>query len=76
MTFFFIFEVQWGSRPQINLFGGAMPNKEKELNAQARLKSDSQLPKNFVLFASLKTLKNDEKCFLFGLNSSFCSQDI
>ena len=53
-----------------------MPNKEKELNAQARLKSDSQLPKNFVLFASLKTLKNDEKCFLFGLNSPFCSQDI
>ena len=53
-----------------------MPNKEKEWNAQARLKSDSQLPKNFVLFASLKTLKNDEKCFLFGLNSSFRSQDI
>ena len=29
-----------------------------------RLKSDSHLPKKFVLFASIKALENDEKCFL------------
>ena len=26
-------------------------------------------------FASMKALKNDEKCFLFHLESSFCFQD-
>ena len=41
-----------------------------------QLKSDSHLPKNFVLFASIKTLKNDEECFLFHLKSSFLSSDI
>ena len=42
------------------------------------LKSDSHLPKkiNFALFASMKALKNDEKCFLFHLKSSLHSQDI
>ena len=40
------------------------------------LKSDSHLPKNIVLFASVKSpFKNDEKCSLFHL-SSFCSRDI
>ena len=41
------------------------------------LKSDSHLPKKFVLFASLKRpFKNDEKCFLFDLKSPFRSQNI
>ena len=40
-----------------------------------KLKSDSHLPKKFVLFASLKALKNDEKFSLFRLKSSFRSQD-
>ena len=35
------------------------------------LKSDSHLPKKHVFFASMKALKNDEKCFLFYLKSSF-----
>ena len=43
---------------------------------QQGLKSDSHLPKTFVLFASIKTFKNDEKCFSFHLKSSFRSQDI
>ena len=38
------------------------------------LKSDSHLPKKYVLFASLKAL--DDKSFLFHLKSSFRSQDI
>ena len=38
------------------------------------LKSDSQLPKKTLLFASLKALKNYEKCFLFHLKSSLRSQ--
>ena len=38
------------------------------------LKSGSHLPKEFVLFG--KPVKNDEKCFLFHLKSSFRSQDI
>ena len=33
-------------------------------------KSDSYLPKEFVLFAFRKPFKNDEKCFLFHLKSS------
>ena len=40
------------------------------------LKSGSHLPKKIVLFASLKALKNHEKCLLFHLKSSFRSQDI
>ena len=40
------------------------------------LNSESHLPKKFVLLAWLKALKNDEKCFLFPLKSSFRSQDI
>ena len=39
-------------------------------------KSDSYLPKEFVLFAFRKPFKNDEKCFLFHLKSSLRSQDI
>ena len=34
---------------------------------------NSHLPKNFLLFASMKAF---EKCFLFHLKSSFRSQDI
>ena len=36
----------------------------------------SPLRKNFAIFASMKALKNDEKCFLFHLKRSFRSQDI
>ena len=32
--------------------------------------------KKFAIFASMKALKNDEKCFLFHLKRSFRSQDI
>ena len=39
------------------------------------LKLDSHLP-NKLLFASMTAFKNDEKCFLFHLKSSFRSQDI
>ena len=48
-------------------------NKCRVLN----LKSDSHLPKSFIfiLFQG-KPFKNDEKCFLFRLKSSFRSQDI
>ena len=40
------------------------------------LKLDSHLPKKFVSFALLKAFKNDKKCFLFYLKSSFRSQNI
>ena len=40
------------------------------------LKSDSHPPKNNFLFALMMALKNDEKCFLSHLQSSFRSQDI
>ena len=40
------------------------------------LKSDSHVPKKFISFAFLKTLKNEEKCLFFHLKSSFHSQDI
>ena len=40
------------------------------------LKSDSHLPKKFVLFADWKLFKNDEKCFLFHLESSSLFQGI
>ena len=41
------------------------------------LKSDSHLPsKNLCHFLDWKPFKNDGKCFLFHLKSSFCSQDI
>ena len=47
------------------------------INNWVMLKSDFQLPKKFVLFPSMETLMgNDEKCFLFHLKSSVCSQDI
>ena len=41
------------------------------------LKSDSHLPKkrSFYLLQR-KLFKNDEKCFIFHVKSSFCSQDI
>ena len=39
------------------------------------LKLDSHLP-NKLLFASMTALKNDEKCFLFHLKSSFRFQNI
>ena len=35
------------------------------------LKSGSHLPKKVVLFASMKALSNDEKCFSFPLESFF-----
>ena len=40
------------------------------------LKSGFQLPKKIVLFASMKALKNDWKCFLFYYEIYFYSQDI
>ena len=40
------------------------------------LKSGSDLSKKVGLFTSLKPFKNDEKCFLFNLKSSFRFQDI
>ena len=33
MLFFFLFADQWGLQPKINLFGGAMVNKEKEFTS-------------------------------------------
>ena len=36
----------------------------------SQLKSNSNLPKNLFLFASMKVFKNDEKCFLFHVNES------
>ena len=45
------------------------PVKGKE--TKKGLRSDSHLSKNIGLF-----FQNDEKCFLFHLKSSFCSQDI
>ena len=35
------------------------------------LKSDSHFPKKFVSYASIKPFKDDEKCFLLHLKSSF-----
>ena len=48
-----------------------MFGKKKILN----LKSDSNLPKKVLLFASMIALQKDEKWFLFHVKSSFCSQD-
>ena len=47
----------------------------KSLRSQG-LKSDSHLLKNLFYLRQYKPFKNDEKCFLFHLKSSFCSQDI
>ena len=41
-----------------------------------KLKYDSHLPKNTFCLLQWKSFKNDEKCFLFHLKSSFSSQDI
>ena len=47
------------------------------METQNDLKSDSQLPKNFLFYLlHRKPFKNDEKCFLFHLTSSFGSQDV
>ena len=40
------------------------------------LKSKSHFMKTFILPASMKGFKNDEKYFLFYVKSSFCSRDI
>ena len=40
------------------------------------LKSNSQLPPKIFIFVSMIAFKNNEKCFLFHLKSSFRSQDI
>ena len=40
------------------------------------LKLNSHLPVKFLLFASIKSFKNDEKCFSFHLTSCFPSEDI
>ena len=40
------------------------------------LSSDSQLLKKLCYFLHWNPFKNDEKCFIFHLKSSFCSQDI
>ena len=40
------------------------------------LKSDSHLLKKLFYLLQWKSFKNDEKCFLFHLKNSFCSQDI
>ena len=50
--------------------------KVKKWNGTYQLKSDSQLPKKFLLFASWKHLKSDENFFLFHPKSSFRSQYI
>ena len=39
------------------------------------LKLDSHLS-NYFKFASIIAFQNDEKCFLFNLKSSVCSQEI
>ena len=44
--------------------------------SQSPSKSDSHLPKKLYYLLDLKTFKNHEKCFLFHLKNSFCSQDI
>ena len=46
------------------------------LGPTASLKSDSHLAKKLCYLLDWKPFKNDEKCFLFHLESSFCSQDI
>ena len=53
-------------------------NSEGLKRGAKRLKSDSHLPKKKKLHYLLhwKPFKNDEKCFLFYLKSSFRSQDI
>ena len=43
----------------------------KIFNVNATIKFGSHLPKSFVLFASKNPFKNDEKCFLFPLESLF-----
>ena len=58
-------------------------NKNEELEQDDRgsivdlLKSDFHLPKNFLFICfNESSFKSDEKCFLFHLKSSFCSQDV
>ena len=55
----------------------ALRNEIIGLGVNTFLKSGSHLPKRIVLFASFESpFKNDEKCFLFHLKSSFHSLDI
>ena len=44
--------------------------------ATVKLKSDSHLSKKLCYLLDWKRFKNDRKCFLFHLESSFCFQDI
>ena len=49
----------------------------KDMSSAVCLKSDSHLPKKYLCYLfEWKPFKNDEKCFLFHLKSSFRSQDI
>ena len=51
--------------------------KQKRLLSLLLLKSDSHLPNFVLIFTSNDShFKNDEKCFLFHLKSSFRSQGI
>ena len=54
----------------ISQMGGQFARFERD----SPLKRDSHLPKEFVLFASMKLY--NEKCFLFHLKRSLRSQDI
>ena len=51
-------------------------NKNKTNQQRCPLKSDSHLPKQLFYLVQRKPFKNNEKCFLFHLKSSFRSQDI
>ena len=42
------------------------------ISATCLLESDSYLPKKLFYLLHWKPFKNDEKCFLFHLKSSFC----
>ena len=48
-------------------------NKKLLFEKFINLMLDSHHLKRFVLFASMKALKNNGKCFLFHLKITFCS---
>ena len=51
-------------------------DREQAANDFDVLKSDCHLPNKLVLSTSIEAFKNDEKCILFHVKSSFRVQDI
>ena len=55
--------------PVVKIQNTVMNHESRPAKSNPEFRSDT-------IFGNWKLFKNDEKCFLFHLNSPFCSQDI